>query len=205
MSSQIHPNAQVDIRAQVGSSVTVWSSAVIREDACIGDHTVIGIGVYLGPGVALGSNCRIQNGAQIFEPASLASNCFVGPGAILTNDRHPRAVNSDMSRRTGGDWSPQGVRLDEGVSLGARVVCVGPIRIGSWAMIGAGAVITKDVPAFALVAGNPARRIGWVGHAGYRLSRVDGEDFHCPVTGRTYRFDSAGNLRPTFDTSGSDK
>ena len=97
---------------------------------------------------------------------------FVGPAAVLTNDLNPRAVDVDGRPKAAGDWTPVGVHVREGASLGARSVCVAPVTIGRWAMVGAGAVVIADVPDFALVVGVPARQVGWVGRAGVRLARV---------------------------------
>jgi acetyltransferase-like isoleucine patch superfamily enzyme len=104
---------------------------------------------------------------------------------VLTNDTYPRSVDPDGTLKRGGDWEPVGVVVEEGASLGARSVCVAPVRIGAWAMVAAGAVVTADVPPYALVVGVPARRIGWVGKAGHKLVQ-DGDGWKCPVTATRY-------------------
>ncbi|HVV21785.1 MAG TPA: acyltransferase, partial [Pseudonocardiaceae bacterium] len=125
------------------------------------------------------------NHALVYEPAELADGVFVGPAAVLTNDTYPRAVNPDGTPKGTEDWTPVGVTIAEGASIGARAVCIAPVRIGAWATVAAGAVVTRDVPDFALVAGVPARRIGWVGKAGAPL-RQDGDHWICPLTGARY-------------------
>jgi acetyltransferase-like isoleucine patch superfamily enzyme len=144
----------------------------------------------------VGDNAKIQNHALVYEPAVLGRGVFVGPGAVLTNDQHPRAVTPDGHLKKASDWTTVGVVLEDGASIGARAVCVAPVRVGPWATVAAGAVVTKDVAAYALVAGVPARRIGWVGEAGVPLEPSDGDDWRCPRTGRIYEEDSKGELVP---------
>ncbi|MER6910893.1 acyltransferase [Streptomyces sp. NPDC000594] len=189
MEYSVRTGAQVDPTARVGAGTTVWELAQIREGARLGDGCVIGRGAYIGAGVRLGAHCKIQNHALVYEPAELADGVFIGPAVVLTNDRHPRAIDPDGRLKGGGDWEPVGVRIAEGASVGARAVCVAPLRIGRWAMVAAGAVVTRDVPDFALVAGVPARRVGWVGRAGVPLEPCPGapEAWECPRTGTRYR------------------
>ncbi|MBU6202384.1 MAG: N-acetyltransferase, partial [Acidobacteria bacterium] len=148
--------------------------------------TSIGRGAYVGPGVAMGRNCKLQNLALVYEPAVLGDGVFIGPGAVLTNDLFPRAVNPDQTRKTADDWHAVGVTVCDGASIGARAVCVAPVTIGEWAMVGAGAVVVHDVPAHALVVGSPARQIGWVGRAGHRLVEESNGRWRCDATGETY-------------------
>lgn len=179
-------NADVSPSAVIGEGTKIWDLAQVRESATIGDHCVIGRGAYIGSGVAVGSNCKIQNHALIYEPAVLEDGVFVGPAVVLTNDTFPRAVTPDGALKSASDWEAVGVTIRTGASIGARAVCVAPVEIGAWATVAAGAVVTRDVPAFALVAGVPARRIGWVGRAGVPLVR-EADYWVCPTTGETYR------------------
>lgn len=183
--TQIEASADVSYKATIGPGASIWHLAQIREGARIGSGCNIGRGAYIGPDVELGRNCKIQNYALVYEPARLADGVFIGPAAVLTNDLFPRAVNADGTLKDGDDWDAVGVEIGEGASVGARAVCIAPLTIGAWAMIAAGAVVSKDVPAHALMVGVPAKQIGWVGKSGHRLVQ-DGEEWVCPATGERY-------------------
>ena len=174
----------------LGPGTSVWHLAQVREGARLGRDCVVGRGAYIGTGVRMGDQCKVQNYALVYEPAQLADGVFVGPAAVLTNDTYPRAINPDGSLKSASDWEPVGVTIEQGASIGARAVCVAPVTIGAWATVAAGAVVTKDVPAYALVAGVPARRIGWVGPAGHPLERDGDAHWRCPATGD--RFAASG-------------
>jgi acetyltransferase-like isoleucine patch superfamily enzyme len=183
---QIHPTADVASSAQIGEDAVIWHYAQVREDCLIGERVVIGRGVYVGNGVHIGPNSKIQNYALIYEPALLENGVFVGPGVILTNDEYPRAVNPDGSQKKNSDWVLVGVTIREGASIGAGSICIAPVEIGKWSLVAAGSTVTKDVPAFALVAGVPARRIHWVGKAGIPLINEGDGLFRCPETGAQF-------------------
>lgn len=190
----VHDSAEVAADASVGEGSTVWHLAQVRERAVVGDHCIIGRGAYVDAGVRMGDNCKIQNHALLYEPAVIEDGVFIGPAVVFTNDHFPRAVEPDGRLKSGDDWEAVGVTVRYGASIGARAVCVAPVIIGRWAMVAAGAVVTKDVPDFALVAGVPARRLRWVGRAGVPLER-DGHVWRCPRTAETYREDD-GVLTP---------
>ncbi|WP_082071882.1 acyltransferase [Pseudarthrobacter chlorophenolicus] len=181
----IAASADVSPDSVIGSGSKVWHLAQVRESARLGSNCVIGRGAYIGPGVVLGDNCKVQNYALVYEPAVLAPGVFIGPAVVLTNDVFPRAVTPDGSLKTEEDWDKVGVTVREGAAIGARAVCIAPVTIGAWATIAAGAVVTKDVADFALVAGVPARRVGWVGRAGHPLQQ-EGTLWVCPQTGAKY-------------------
>lgn len=186
MSATVKDTAQVADTAELGDGTTVWELAQVREGASLGTGCIIGRGAYVGTGVRIGNNVKLQNYALVYEPARLADGVFIGPAAVLTNDEFPRSVDPEGKLKRGADWDPVAVVVEEGASIGARAVCVAPVRIGPWALVAAGAVVTRDVPAHALVAGVPARRIGWVGKAGVRLSDAGNGRWTCPATGTTY-------------------
>ena len=174
MTTRISDDAQVAGDVTIGDGTRVWNLVQIREGARIGAECVIGRGAYIGIGVRLGDRCKIQNNALVYDPAVIGDGVFIGPGAILTNDRLPRAISPTGELKRADDWDPVGVTVDTGASIGAGAVCVAPVRIGAWAMVAAGSVVIRDVPDHALVAGNPAHQIGWVGRDGRRMA-VDGD------------------------------
>ena len=187
MAVRIMPSADVDERASIGEGSSVWHLAQVREGAVLGRNCIVGRSAYVGSGVQIGDNVKIQNLALVYEPAILEDGVFIGPAVVLTNDHYPRAVNPDGTIKSGHDWQPVGVTVKAGASIGARAVCVAPVTIGRWAMVAAGAVVTKDVPDFALVAGVPARRIRWVGPAGEPLIDEGNGTWRCPATGAHFR------------------
>jgi len=182
----IADSADVDPRASVGAGSQIWHLAQVREHAQVGAGCVVGRGAYVDAGVVVGDNCKIQNYALVYAPAQLADGVFIGPAAVLTNDRFPRAVNADGSAKSTSDWDPDGVVVEHGASIGAKAVVVAGVVIGRWALVGAGAVVTKDVAPYALVVGSPARRVAWVGRSGRLLEAVDGE-WKDPGTGHRFR------------------
>jgi len=180
--------ADVSPEASLAESVSVWHLAQVREGAILGENVIIGRGAYIGPGVKVGANCKIQNYALLYEPASLDEGVFIGPAVILTNDRRPRAINGDGFQKTSQDWEHVGVTIGFGASIGARAVCIAPVRIGQWAMVAAGSVVSDDVAPHALVAGTPAVRIGWVSRTGARLVADDyvPRQLVCPDSGAVF-------------------
>ena len=186
MAIRVVDTADVAADATIGEGSSVWHLAQVREGARIGKNCVIGRGAYIGTGVTMGDGCKVQNYALVYEPAVLEDGVFVGPSVVFTNDHFPRAINIDGSPKSADDWHPVGVTVRRGASIGARAVCVAPVEIGEWATVAAGAVVVRDVPAYALVVGVPARRIGWVGEAGEPLVAGDAGSFECPRTGRMY-------------------
>ena len=187
MTVRIAPGADIDPSASIGAGSSIWHLAQVRDKAVIGSNCIIGRGAYIGSGAILGDNCKVQNYALVYEPAKLGNGVFIGPAVVLTNDHFPRAINPDGSIKSASDWDAVGVTIGDGASIGARAVCVAPVSIGAWALVAAGAVVTKDVPEYALVAGVPAKRIRWVGRAGLPLEEIGDNRFRCPETGATYK------------------
>ena len=190
----VQATADVDPSAQIGVGTTVWHLAQVRENACLGRECIVGRGAYVGPGVIIGDQVKLQNYALVYEPAELEDGVFIGPAAVLTNDMFPRSVSVSGNLKRQADWHAQGVRVLQGASIGARAVILAGCEVGRWALIGAGAVVTRDVQDFALVVGSPARRIGWVGRAGVRLVEAGDGQWRCPQTGEQYA-ESASGLR----------
>lgn len=188
----VYPGADVDERASVGAGTVVWHLAQVREGANIGEECIIGRGAYVDTGVVVGHRCKIQNHALVYAPAQLADGVFVGPAAVFTNDEYPRSVTPQGALKRGDDWEAEGVTVEEGASVGARAVVLPSVTIGRWSLVAAGAVVTKDVPPFAVVVGSPARQAGWVGKAGVPLVKSDEGLWRCPVDETAYRETSQG-------------
>jgi UDP-2-acetamido-3-amino-2,3-dideoxy-glucuronate N-acetyltransferase len=184
--ARIDSTADVDDRATLGEGTTVWHLAQVREDARLGRGCIVGRGAYVGPGVIIGDNVKLQNYALVYEPAQLEDEVFVGPAVVLTNDTYPRSTDMTGRLKRPADWAARGVVVRQGAALGARAVILAGVEVGRWALVAAGAVVTRDVPDFALVAGVPARRVGWVGQAGVPLQETDGGRWRCPQTGELY-------------------
>lgn len=185
-SAQIHPTADVDESARLGPRTTVWHLAQVREDAQLGSGCIVGRGAYVGPGVVIGDNVKLQNYALVYEPTRLEDEVFIGPAAVITNDVFPRSTDVTGKLKRPSDWDALCVVVRRGASVGARAVIVAGVVIGRWALVGAGAVVTRHVPDFALVAGVPARRIGWVGRAGSKLVADGDGRWRCPEVGELY-------------------
>jgi UDP-2-acetamido-3-amino-2,3-dideoxy-glucuronate N-acetyltransferase len=184
---RIVDSADVSADATLGEGSSIWHLAQVREGVRMGRNCIVGRGAYIGTGVVMGDNCKVQNYALVYEPARLGDGVFIGPAVVLTNDTYPRAINPDGSLKSAHDWEPVGVVIETGASIGARATCVAPVTIGAWATVAAGAVVVKDVPPYALVAGVPAKRIGWVGPSGFPLTQTSpGEPWVCPVTGARF-------------------
>jgi acetyltransferase-like isoleucine patch superfamily enzyme len=183
---RVADTADIAPDALIGEGSSVWHLAQIREGARVGRNCIIGRGAYIGSGVVMGDNCKVQNYALVYEPAVLEDGVFIGPAVVLTNDTYPRAISPDGTLKSAADWKPVGVTIETGASIGARATCVAPVTIGQWATVAAGAVVVRDVPPFALVAGVPAKRIGWVGKAGVPLTEDVPGHWVCPATNSRY-------------------
>ena len=156
----IHPTAHVADSARIGAGTRIWHEAQVREDAVVGEECVIGKGVYIDRGVVVGDRVKIQNRASLFRGLTVQDGVFIGPHVSFSNDRYPRAVNAEGEPLTEDDWQAEPTLVSYGASIGAGAVVLPGIVIGRWALVAAGAVVTRDVPAPALVTGNPARPCG---------------------------------------------
>jgi predicted dehydrogenase/acetyltransferase-like isoleucine patch superfamily enzyme len=184
----IHPTAVVDENVEMGPGTKVWHFAHVLGGSVIGSECVLGQNVMVGPDVTIGDRCKIQNNVSVYRGVTIEDDVFVGPSAVFTNVLTPRA---EVDRRD--EFSPTLVR--KGATIGANATIVCGNDLGSYCMVAAGAVVTRSVPAHALMAGVPARRIGWVSHAGERL----GPDLICPRSGRRYREESDSELTEIID------
>lgn len=191
MSIYVDPSSTVEADVSIGVGSKIWGFSQIRSGANLGDNCVVGRNVYIGSEVKIGNNCKIQNNALIYEPANISDGVFIGPGVIFTNDKNPRAITESGQLKSASDWELSGVFVAEGAAIGAGAICVAPVTIGRFAMVASGAVVTKDVAPFALVAGVPARQIGWVSKDGFKLEK-NGQELVCPVSGKRFKENDSG-------------
>ena len=165
----------------------MWELAQVREDAVLGEGCIIGRGAYVGTGVQIGDNVKLQNYALVYEPRGLGDGVFVGPAVVLTNDLNPRSVDPSGRRKSGHDWEAVGVTVETGASLGARSVCVAPVRIGRWAMVAAGrrGDQGRAGPRPGRRCPGPPDRLG--GPCRRTTRRRPARSGRCPQTGERYR------------------
>ena len=182
MTTIVHPSAIVDDGAEIGPGSRVWHFAHVCAGARIGAGVSLGQGVFVGNRVTIGDRCKVQNNVSVYDNVTLEEGVFCGPSMVFTNVHNPRALveRKDEYRDT---------LVRKGASLGANCTIVCGVTIGAFAFVGAGAVVTQDVPDFALIVGVPARQIGWMSAFGVRLDLpLTGEaEAACPQTGDLYR------------------
>lgn len=179
----IEPSATISPEAHLGEGVQIWHQAHVMAGAVIGAGSVLGHAVFVGRGVRVGRGCRVQNHVSLFEGVELDDDVFVGPSATFTNVKNPRA---HVSRRT----EFQTTRVRRGATIGANATILPGVTLGAYAFVGAGAVVTRDVPSFALVVGVPARLAGWRSRRGCPLRFDDDGRAVCPEGGETYCFEA---------------
>lgn len=183
---RIHPTAEVSSNAHIGDHTMIWNHSQIREGACLGSQCILGKNVYVDFGVQIGNCVKIQNNSSIYHGATIEDGVFIGPHVVLTNDLYPRAINPDGTPKGNDDWEVGPILIRTGASIGARTVVLPGVTIGRFAMVGAGSVVTRDVPDFALVYGSPARQCGFVCACGHRLLPIDGANLRCEACGSVY-------------------
>jgi len=180
----IHPTAVVDEGAEIGEGTKIWHFTHIMSGARIGENCIIGQNVFIGSGVILGHNIKVQNNVSIYDGVILEDDIFCGPSMVFTNVFNPRSF---ISRKK--EFRKTLVR--KGASIGANVTVICGNTIGQYAFIGAGAVVTKDVPDYALVYGNPGRVMGWVCQCAEEITFRSGKVV-CKACGKRYKKDRAG-------------
>ena len=184
--SQVHPSADVSPRATIGKGTKIWHEAQVREGAVIGANCILGKGAYVDRDVHIGDNCKLQNGVSVFHGFELEDGVFLGPGAMLLNDKNPRAVNPDGSPKGDADWVASHGVVEYGAAIGGGAIVLPGIRIGRMAMVGSGAVVTRDVPERGVVYGNPARLHGYACDCGHLLTEQENKHYSCSSCGREY-------------------
>jgi UDP-2-acetamido-3-amino-2,3-dideoxy-glucuronate N-acetyltransferase len=182
---RIHPTAEVSDLASIGAGTSIWHQCQIRERARIGQNCILGKGIYVDSEVILGNNVKVQNYVSIYHGVTIEDGVFIGPHVCFTNDNLPRAINPDGTLKAADDWTIGCILVKVGASLGANTTLLPKVTVGRWAMVGAGTVVTKDVPDYGLVVGNPAHLLGFVCPCGHRLTAgpSDGETIHSQCSG----------------------
>ncbi len=177
----IHPTAEVSEAAEIGERTKIWNQAQIREGAKIGSDCIISKNVYIDENVIIGSRVKIQNNVNVYHGVEIDDDVFLGPSMTFTNDMYPRAFSKD--------WTISKTRVRKGASISANVTVRCGIEIGEYAMIGAGCVLTKSIPAYALVVGNPSKIVGWVCECGAKLD----ENLKCTKCGNEFFWKEGSN------------
>lgn len=184
---RIHATAEVSDQAEIGPGTRIWNHCQVREGARLGANCILSKDVYVDAGVQIGNNVKLQNGISVYHGVTLEDGVFCGPHMVFTNDRQPRAINPDGSLKAATDWVLSETRVRTGASIGAGAIIVCGITIGRWALIGAGAVVTRDVPDYGLVYGNPGRLRGFVSPYGHKMTvkaeGAAGVTMVCPQSG----------------------
>ena len=169
----IHPTADVSDEAKIGPGTRIWHQVQVREGAVIGSECILGKGTYVDLNVRIGDRCKLQNSVFVFHGFNLEDGVFLGPGVMLLNDKHPRAINADGSLKSDSDWTASEGVVRHGASVGGGAVVLPGVSIGRFALVGSGAVVTRAVPDHGIVVGNPARLKGFACVCGNRLKHSD--------------------------------
>lgn len=181
----VHETALVDEPASIGEGSKIWHFCHVMSNTTLGKGCILGQNVFVAGGVKLGNNVKIQNNVSIYAGVVCEDDVFLGPSMVFTNVKNPRSA---VVRR--GQYAE--TYLEQGASVGANATIVCGVRLGKYCFVGAGTVVTKDVPPYALVVGNPSRHIGWMSEYGHRLEFNDKQEASCPESGQVYRRTSDG-------------
>ncbi len=178
----IHPTAEVSPKARIGEGTRIWHQAQVREGVTLGQNCIVGKGVYIDFDVSVGDNVKIQNGAMLYHGLTVEDGVFIGPQACMTNDEFPRAITPEGDLKSNDDWTVGPILICYGASIGACSVILPNVTIGQFALVAAGAVVTRTVPDHGLVVGVPARLVGYACRCGQRMEKA-GDAWRCPVDG----------------------
>jgi len=172
----VHPTAIIEENTEIGNSTKIWHFSHIRKNAKIGENCILGKNVYIDADVKVGNNVKIQNNVSVYQGVTLEDGVFVGPHVCFTNDLFPRSINPNGNLKSGGsnqkDWKMEKTIVKYGASIGANSTILSGLTIGKFAMVGAGSVVTKNIPDHGLVYGNPAKLKGFVCGCGRKLEIV---------------------------------
>ena len=190
----IHPTAEVEEGAQVGEGTRIWHHAHVRTGATIGANCILGYGVFVDAGVRIGDNCKLQNRVSVYHGVTIEDGVFVGPHVTFTNDKHPRAVTPDGSLSSDDDWTVSPILVRSGASIGASAVILPGVTLGAWCLVGAGAIVSRNVPDHGIVTGNPARLTGYACKCGHTL-HPEGNVWVCDNCHATYDLPSLSEAK----------
>jgi len=183
--ARIHPTAEISPAATIGAGCRIWHYVQIREGAVLGENCIVGKDVYIDFDVRVGNNVKIQNGAYLYHGLTVEDGVFIGPRAVFTNDIYPRAINPDGTLKGADDWEVGPTRVGYGASIGSGAIVLPNVTIGRFALVAAGAVVTRSVPDHGLVVGVPARLVGYACRCGRRMT-PQGDGYFCSVCQWTY-------------------
>lgn len=183
----IHPTADVSSSAVIGSGTSIWNYAQVREGVTLGKNCILGKNSYIDLNVTIGDNVKIQNNALIYHGATLEDGVFIGPQACLTNDKYPRAITQEGRLKGGDDWDVGRIVVKYGASIGAGALILPDLTIGEFALVAAGAIVTRDVPDHGLVIGAPGRLVGYVCSCGKKLEILNNNNWICQTDGKVYK------------------
>ncbi len=186
----VHESATIEDGVKIGNGTKIWHDCQVRTGAILGENCVLGKGVYVDAEVVIGNNVKVQNYVSVYHGVVIEDGVFIGPHVCFTNDRVPRAINPDGTAKQVDDWDVSPICVKYGASIGANSTIRCGVNIGEWALVGAGSVVTKDVPPYGLVFGNPAYMQGYVCSCGERLTKIvknDGSTYYfCKVCDRHF-------------------
>lgn len=181
-----HPSAEVSSQSTIGAGTRIWHGAQVREGAHLGENCIVGKDAYIDFDVYIGDAVKIQNRASIYHGTTIEDGVFVGPHVVFANDMRPRAINADGTPKSDDDWEVGKTTVRYGASIGAGSIILPGRTIGRFALVGAGAVVTRDVPDHVIVVGNPARTVGYACACAAKLSTLLEDTAACEVCGRRY-------------------
>ncbi len=176
---RIHPTAEVSPKAQIGAGTRIWHWVQIREGAVVGENCIVGKDCYIDFGVKVGSNVKIQNGSYLYHGLTVEDGVFIGPRVVFTNDVYPRSITPDGQLKGNDDWEVGPILIKYGASIGTGAIVIPNVTVGEFALVAAGAVVSRSVPDYGLVVGVPARLVGYVCKCGRKLEQK-GDEYYCP-------------------------
>jgi UDP-2-acetamido-3-amino-2,3-dideoxy-glucuronate N-acetyltransferase len=184
--ARIHATAEVSPKAQIGAGCRIWHYVQIREGAVLGENCIVGKDVYIDFDVKVGNNVKIQNGSYLYHGLTVADGVFIGPRVVFTNDTYPRAISPDGTLKGNDDWDVGPITIGYGASIGTGAIIIPNVSVGKFALVAAGAVVTRSVPDHGLVVGIPARLVGYVCKCGKRME-PQGDAYYCQSCQWTYK------------------